>query len=177
MIVLLCRRTLTGWERVWQEPEKFSEGMYKVQSLGRNNPIYQDLLKKSFAEKALRVLVDTRFTKSQKWALTTKKTNSLPGWTRCCIASRLRETILPFCSALVRHTWCAGSSSGLTSTGETWTYWGESNEGLQKWLGLWSIWHIRRAGTVHLHPWRYSEPNRAQPRATCWSCPCFEQWR
>lgn len=87
MIVLLCRRTLTGWERVWQEPEKFSEGMYKVQSLGRNNPIYQDLQKKSFAEKALRVLVDTRFTKSQKWALTTKKTNSLPGWTRCCIAS------------------------------------------------------------------------------------------
>jgi len=42
---------------------------------------------------------------------------------RRTITSNWREVILPLCSALVRCTWSAASSTGLPSTWETWTYW------------------------------------------------------
>ena len=49
------------------------------------------------------VLVDTKLAMSQQCALEAKKVNSLLGYIRQSIASRLREVILPLCSALVGH--------------------------------------------------------------------------
>ena len=56
-------------------------------------------------EKALGVLVDTKLTMSQQCALVAKVTTRLLGCIRQGIASRSRELILPFCSALVRNMW------------------------------------------------------------------------
>ena len=49
------------------------------------------------------VLVETKLTMSQQPVLTAKKVTSLPGCIRLSVASRSREGILPFCSALVGH--------------------------------------------------------------------------
>lgn len=54
------------------------------------------------AEKDLEVLVHTKMYMSRQCALATKKANSVLGCIRQSIASRSREAILPFCSALVR---------------------------------------------------------------------------
>lgn len=39
------------------------------------------------------------------------------------------QVALPLCSALVGHVGRAGTSSGLPSTREAWTYWSEPSEG------------------------------------------------
>jgi len=57
-----------------------------------------DQLENTFAEKALQALVDI----SQQYSLVVKKANSLLGYFRQTITSRLREVILLLCSALVR---------------------------------------------------------------------------
>jgi len=69
------------------------------------------------------------FNWSHQRALAAKAANSILGCIKESIASWSREVILPFYSALVRHTWRAGSSCGLPSTREAWIYWRESNEG------------------------------------------------
>ena len=47
------------------------------------------------------------------------------------------------------HTWSTGSSSGLPSTREAWTYWSESSKGPLRRLRDWSVWgKANRAGTV-----------------------------
>ena len=101
--------------------ECWSSGYYK------NKPMYQNTLWANCLEsrspkKDLGVLVDNKLTMSQQGTHTAKAVNSILGSNRQSIASRVREVILPFCSALVRHIWCAGSSSGLPSIKETWTY-------------------------------------------------------
>ena len=102
--------------------------------LERNSPTPQNMLaanilESSVAEKDLGVPVDTKLSMSQQHTLAARKANSLLGCIGNTIASRLREVILPLYSALMRHIWSAGSSSGLPSTRETWAYWKESNEG------------------------------------------------
>jgi len=125
---------------------KFSKGKHKVLPLWRNNSWHQyilvaNYLQSSLVEKALGVLVDKL---CQQFALTEKQANILLVCMGKTIASRLREAILPLCSALVRLYLAAGSSAGLPSTTETWTYWCELNERSQRWLRAWSIFHKRR---------------------------------
>ncbi|KAK4825010.1 hypothetical protein QYF61_023014 [Mycteria americana] len=72
-----------------------------------NNPMYQHMLGANFletssAERNLGVLEDSRLTMSQQCALVAKAANSILGYIRKSIARRLREVILPFCSAMVR---------------------------------------------------------------------------
>ncbi|PKU47736.1 hypothetical protein llap_1936 [Limosa lapponica baueri] len=53
-------------------------------------------------EKDLRVLVDEKLYITQQCVLTAQKANCILGCTKRSMASRLREEILPLCSALVR---------------------------------------------------------------------------
>ena len=84
---------------------RFNKSKYVVLHLGRNNHMHQctlgdDLLEGSSTEKDLGV----RLAMSQQCALVAKKTNSILGCIKKCVASssRLREVILPIYSVLVR---------------------------------------------------------------------------
>lgn len=59
-------------------------------------------LKHSFAEKDLRVLVETKLKTSQQCALADNKANSILGCIKQSTASRWREEILPLYPKLVR---------------------------------------------------------------------------
>ncbi|KAK4826699.1 hypothetical protein QYF61_010708 [Mycteria americana] len=92
---------------IWGDLRKFSKWKCKVLHLGRNNPRHQDRLwadriESSFAEKKLRVVVDTKLHMNQQCSLAAKKATSLLGCIRQSTASRSREVILPRFSALVR---------------------------------------------------------------------------
>ena len=86
---------------------KFNKEKCKVLHLGRNNPMHQYMLgavqlESSLAEKDLGVLVDIKLAVGQQWAPAAKVVNGILGCIRQNVASRLREVILPLCSALVR---------------------------------------------------------------------------
>ena len=90
-----------------------------------------NFLETSFADRDLRVLEDSELTISQQHAPVTKAANSILGYIRKSIASRSREVILPFCSALVRPY--------LEYRVQFWapqhkreTYWRESSAPLQR---------------------------------------------
>ncbi|KAF4790915.1 hypothetical protein TURU_135805 [Turdus rufiventris] len=91
---------------------KFNKGKVRLLYLGRNNPGYQcrlevDLLESGSVEKDLRVLVDNALSMSQQCVLVAKMGNGILGCIRKSIASKSREVIPPFCSALVRsHLEC-----------------------------------------------------------------------
>jgi len=72
---------------------KFSKGNRHVLHLGRNNPRHQHMLgttrlESSFADNALRVLVDTKLNMSQQCALDVKKVSGILGNIKQCITSR-----------------------------------------------------------------------------------------
>jgi len=116
------RRDLDRLEK-WADRNlmKLNKGKCQVQHQGEEQPmclytLRADRLESIFAEKTLGVFVDTELNVSQQCALATRKTNGIQGCVRKSVSSRWREAVLPLCSALVRHTWSAGSSAGLPNT-------------------------------------------------------------
>lgn len=61
-------------------------------------------------------------------------------------AGRLMDVILPLYSALVRHTWTAGSRSELHHVRETWTHWNKDSGRPWRWYRDWSICCLRGWG-------------------------------
>ena len=104
--------------------------------LGRNNLMHQyvlenNQLESSFAEKGLELLVDTKLNMWQQHALAAKKANGVLGCIRRSVAGRLKEGILPLCSALVRpHLECCVQF--WAPQYETRTCWRECSEGPQE---------------------------------------------
>ncbi|PKU47846.1 hypothetical protein llap_1826 [Limosa lapponica baueri] len=87
---------------------KFNKGECRVLHLGRNNPMHRyglgtELLESSSAQRDPGVLVDNKLTMRQQCALVAKKANGLLGCIKKSVASRLREVVLLFYSALVRR--------------------------------------------------------------------------
>lgn len=98
----------------------------------------------SFAEKDLRVLVCSNLIVNQQCAIVAKMASSPLSCRGKSVGSRAREVTSPVCSALcdtVWHTWNAVSKLGLSSTGETWTYWFiQSSKGPWTLLIDWNCW-------------------------------------
>jgi len=88
---------------------RFNETKCKNLHLGHCNPYNQYKLtyvriEHNPVRKELGVLVYAELNISQQCALTAQKANlSLIGCIKRIVASRLREVILPLCSALLRH--------------------------------------------------------------------------
>jgi len=90
---------------------KFNMDKCRVLYLERNNPMHQyrlgaHLLKSISVVRHMGVLVD-KLTMHQQCALIAKKANGILGCIKKSVASRWREVLLPFYSALVRlHVKC-----------------------------------------------------------------------
>ena len=89
------------------EPHKVQQIQVKVLHLDRGNPHYQyklgnERIDHSCAEKDVGILVDRKLDMSQQCALVAQKANCVLDCTNRNVASRVREVILPLCSAPVR---------------------------------------------------------------------------
>lgn len=83
-------------------------------------------------------VVDNKLNMSQWYDLTTKQASRVLSCIGKSVACRLKEVIIPFCSALVRHMWSTVPSSCLPGTRESWAYWSEYRRGPWRLLRVWS---------------------------------------
>ena len=84
---------------------RMCEDNHRVLCLGCSNPHYQYKLgymrmECSPAKKDVRVLMDGLLDVVQQCVLTAQKVNHILGCIKSSVANRLREVILPLCSAL-----------------------------------------------------------------------------
>lgn len=123
MVMPLFRGTLPDWRPEQREiPLNSSEGNTKFclqgeKKTGHRHTLGTNSLESSFVEKALGILVD-KMNMNQQCTFTGKKANTILGYIRKSIATRLREVIFPVNSVLARpHLECCGlCSPGLPST-------------------------------------------------------------
>lgn len=84
---------------------KFSKAKCKVWHLGQGIPnryrLSREWIESSPEEKDLGVLVEEKLSKTWQCTLTAQKASLDLGCIKSTVASRVRETILPLCSALL----------------------------------------------------------------------------
>ena len=86
---------------------RFNKSKCMVLHLGHGNPYNQYTLgdvriEHSSVEKDLEGMVAAKLDMSQQYALVDQRANCILGCIKNSVASRAREVILPFCSALLR---------------------------------------------------------------------------
>jgi len=89
------------------EPHEVQQGQVQSPAHGSEQSkekyrLSQEQIGSSPEEKDFGVLVDQKLNMTQQCALAAQKTNCILGCIQSSVTSRLREVILPLCSALVR---------------------------------------------------------------------------
>ena len=111
--------TSEGWDTIQRDLDRleqwaqenliqYNKSKCKVLHLGHSNSCYQYnlgdvMMDYSSVEKDLRVLVDSKLDVRQQCALAAQKANNILGCIKRSVTSRMREVILPLCSALLRY--------------------------------------------------------------------------
>lgn len=114
----------------------------------------------STAGENLSVSLETKLNTSQQYSLMAKVAISLLACIRKSTSSRLRNVILPLYSALVRHDWSAGFTSGIPENlglpcmEQIWTYLSRSSKRATKMVKSLEHHPIRKGWELDSSAWR-----------------------